>query len=197
MYFAALDNLIAELSALPGIGKRSAMRIALYLARAEPFRSQSLAQALLTLQEKIRFCEVCGSLSDDLRCNVCQDPRRTQELLCVVEEPGDVLAIERTGEFSGLYHVLMGALSPLDGIGPDDLRLRELMERMASGHFQEVFLATNPNLEGDATAHYLQQLLNPYPVRITRLQHGIPTGSMLEFADSSTLAHSIRSRHAL
>ncbi|MBE7439894.1 MAG: recombination protein RecR [Spirochaetales bacterium] len=197
MYFEALDNLISELSTLPGIGKRSAMRIALFLARAEPFRTESLSRALLTLQEKIRFCDVCGSLAEDHLCTVCRDPRRNRDLLCVVEEPGDVLAIERTAEFSGLYHVLMGALSPLDGIGPEDLRLSELIERMGSGHFQEVFLATNPNLEGDATAHYVQQLLAPYQVRVTRLQHGIPTGSMLEFADSNTLAHSIRARHNL
>lgn len=197
MFFQALDQTIDELSRLPGIGKRSAMRIALFLARSEPHRLQSLARTLLELQERVRFCEVCGALAEGPLCSVCQNPERDQTLLCVVEEPGDVLAVERTGAFKGLYHVLMGALSPLDGVGPEELRLAELVERIDTGTVKEVFLATNPNLEGDATAHYVQELLAGRPLLVTRLVHGIPTGSLLEYAEQSTLARSIRSRQKL
>lgn len=190
--FPALDNLTRLLSSLPGIGQRSAMRIAFHLIKQEHLADQ-LSEAFKSLRETIRFCEICGGLTEKNICDICSDQKRLGAL-CVVEEPGDILSIERTGEFQGHYHVLMGALSPLDGIGPEDLRLDELNERLASGRYTELFIATNPTLEGDATAHYLTDRFGRTGVRITRISHGIPTGSTIEYADTSTLARSIRGR---
>ncbi len=197
MAFPALDNLVRQLAALPGIGQRSALRIAFYLLKAEKHQAEELGLAIQTLREQMRFCERCGGLSEAPLCSICDDPARDDAVLCVVEEPGDVFSIERTGEFRGRYHVLLGALSPLDGVGPDDLRLQELVDRVDAGNFRELFVATNPTLEGDATAGYVQSLLAGRNLRLTRISHGIPTGSSIEYADQNALARSIRSRQEL
>ena len=197
MNFPALENLIEALSALPGVGRRSALRMAFHILRMDPEQAQGLSRSIERVQAEIRFCTRCGSLTDAELCSVCTDTRRDGRLLCVVEEPGDVYAIERTGEFRGRYHVLGGALSPLDGVGPDDLTLRELAARVEGGPVEEVFLATNPTLEGDATAQYVAGLLRPHGLRMTRISHGIPTGTPLEYADEGALARSIRSRRSM
>ena len=197
MYFPALDNLIRMLAALPGVGRRSAMRIAFHFLRADHEQVEQLSAAMLAIRREIRFCSQCGGLTDRELCNICDDPARSAGMICVVEEPGDIFAIEKTGEFGGTYHVLGGALSPLDGIGPEQLRLPELLNRIKKDADLELFIATNPTLEGDATADYLQDLLKDYAVRITRISHGIPTGTPIEFADRAALARSIRGRRDL
>jgi recombination protein RecR len=197
MSFPALDNLIASLSSLPGIGPRSAHRIAFHLLKMDDRQVRQLGDAILELKRSIHFCHECGGLTDSDLCEICSNPKRDRTLLCVVEEPGDIFAIEKTGEFKGLYHVLMGALSPLDGIGPEDLRVDEFLERIHSNGFEEIFIATNPTLEGDATAAYLSDRIQDQRIRITRISHGIPTGASIEYADRSTLAVSIRNRQAL
>lgn len=197
MHFPALENLIDALSALPGIGRRSALRMAFHILRMDPEQARDLSRCIERVQAEIGFCERCGSLTDEELCSVCTDTRRDARLLCVVEEPGDVYAIERTSEFRGRYHVLGGALSPLDGIGPDDLKLKELIARVDEDPVEEVFLATNPTLEGDATAQYVAGLLRPRALRMTRISHGIPTGTPLEYADEGALARSIRARRSM
>lgn len=195
--FPALDSVVRLLTTLPGIGERSALRIAFHLLKQDPQRSREIAAAILELREQVRFCAQCGSLAQAELCDICSDPSREARLLCVVEEPGDVYAIERTGEFKGLYHVLMGALSPLDGIGPDDLRLAELLTRIEKTPPEELFLATNPTLEGDATARYIQDRLRGKALKLTRISHGIPTGAAIEYADRNALARSVRARTSL
>lgn len=196
MLFPALENAVRMLSSLPGIGPRSAMRIAFHLIRTDAEKSKDLAEALERLKTEVRSCVKCGSLSDQDLCPICRDARRDRSVICVVEEPGDVFAIEKTGEHRGLYHVLMGAISPLDGIGPGDLRIEELVRRLKSeGGVREVLLATNPTLEGDATADYIASLIGRTEIKITRISHGVPTGASIEYADKSTLARSIRLRH--
>lgn len=195
--FSALDNAIELIATLPGIGPRSAARIAFYILRSEEHRVTQLAEALVQLRQNIRFCAECGGLSEHNVCDICSDPGRDRSLLCVVEEPGDIFAIEKTGEFSGVYHVLMGVLSPLDGVGPEDLRIRELLEKTRSDSVKEIFIATNPTLEGDTTANYIQEQLRGQTVRLTRISHGIPTGTAIEYADRNTLARSIRSRTSM
>ena len=197
MNFPALENLIDALSALPGVGRRSALRMAFHILRMDPEQARDLSRSIERVQAEIRFCARCGSLTETELCSICTDPRRDTRLLCVVEEPGDVYAIERTGEFRGCYHVLGGALSPLDGIGPEDLKLRELAARVETEPVEEVFLATNPTLEGDATAQYVAGLLRPRGLRMTRISHGIPTGTPLEYADEGALARSIRARRSM
>lgn len=192
-----MDNLVRQLAALPGIGQRSALRIAFHLLKADAVQSEELGRALQALRDQVRFCDQCGSLSETELCDICRDSDRDDHVLCVVEEPGDVFSIEKTGEYRGRYHVLLGALSPLDGVGPEDLRMQELVDRVESGAFQELFVATNPTLEGDATANYLQDLLGGRGLRLTRISHGIPTGSSIEYADQNALARSIRSRQDL
>lgn len=192
--FPALDNLVRLLTTLPGVGERSALRIAFHLLKADPERSADLAGAIRELRERVRFCRQCGGLAEGELCDICSDPARDPNALCVVEEPGDIFAIEKTGEFRGLYHVLLGALSPLDGVGPDDLRLGELFARLQEAGPAELFIATNPTLEGDATAHYIRDRLRNKPIRITRISHGIPTGASIEYADRGALARSIRAR---
>ena len=195
----AFHNLIQILSTLPGLGQRSALRIALYLMKSSTVFAQGLSQAVLELKQKLRFCRQCGGITEQEICEICNDTRRNHKLLCVVEEAADIFVIEKTGEFSGLYHVLMGALSPLDGIGPEELRLQELKQRLESNKgIEELFIATNPTLEGDATADYIHKLFQDQPelidLKITRISHGIPTGSAIEFAEPSVLARSIRAR---
>ena len=207
--FPALDKLVRMLTTLPGIGERSALRIAFHILKNEVLQAVQLSQALLELRHNVHFCSDCGGLSEtDGLCEICSNPARDTTTLCVVEEPGDIFAIEKTGEFHGLYHVLMGSLSPLDGIGPEDLRLAELERRIhdsragnagstngvARAKFAEVFIATNPTLEGDATAHFIHERLRDTGLRVTRISHGIPTGASIEYADRSTLARSIRAR---
>ena len=193
MYFPALENLIQYLGALPGVGRRSAQRIAFHILRMDEEQVSELSRALATVRQEIRFCRECGGLTDQEVCDICTDDERDGSLLCVVEEPGDIFAIERTGEYRGRYHVLGGALSPLDGVGPGDLRMEQLSER-ARPPVNEVFLATNPTLEGDATARYIADLLEDTSIKLTRISHGIPTGTTLEFADQTALARSIRGR---
>ena len=197
MSFPALENLVRQLSALPGIGQRSALRIAFHLLKTEEHQPRELGQALVALRDQVRFCKVCGGLSETEMCDICSDTERDDRIICVVEEPGDIFSIEKTGEFRGRYHVLLGALSPLDGVGPEDLRFAELTERLEAGAFEELFVATNPTLEGDATANYLQDLLADREIRLTRISHGIPTGSSIEYADQNALARSIRGRQDL
>ncbi|REF36801.1 recombination mediator RecR [Thermasporomyces composti] len=197
MYEGVVQDLIDELGRLPGIGPKGAQRIAFHLVAADAADVRRLAEVLLQVKEKIRFCEVCGNVAEEEQCRICRDPRRDPSVLCVVEEPKDVVAIERTREYRGRYHVLGGAISPIDGVGPDDLRVRELMERLADGAIQEVILATDPNLEGEATATYLARMLNPLGVRVSRLASGLPVGGDLEYADEITLGRAFEGRRLL
>jgi recombination protein RecR len=197
MYEGIIQDVIDGLSRLPGIGPKGAQRIAFHLLKADPQEVSDLAEALLTLREKVAFCEVCGNVCQEQTCSICRDPRRDPSLLCVVEESKDVVAIERTREFRGRYHVLGGAISPMEGVGPDDLRIRELMARLADGSVVEVILATDPNLEGEATATYLARLMSPLGVAVSRLASGLPVGGDLEFADEVTLGRAFEGRRRI
>lgn len=197
MYEGIIADLIDELGRLPGIGPKSAQRIAFHLLQAESEDVRRLADTLLEVKDKVRFCEMCGNVSETERCRICRDERRDPTVLCVVEEPKDVVAIERTREFRGRYHVLGGAISPIDGVGPDDLRIRELMQRLADGQIEEVILATDPNLEGEATATYLARTLSPMGLTVTRLASGLPVGGDLEYADEVTLGRAFAGRRRL
>ncbi|NEM92171.1 recombination mediator RecR [Galbitalea soli] len=194
MYEGIIQELIDELGRLPGIGPKSAQRIAFHILQTETFDVTHLAEVLLEVKEKVRFCEICGNVSEQDTCNICRDPRRSATTICVVEEAKDVVAIERTREFRGLYHVLGGAISPIDGIGPDDLRIRQLLQRLADGTVTEVIIATDPNLEGEATATYLTRLLVQPGLRVTRLASGLPVGGDLEYADEVTLGRAFEGR---
>ena len=194
MYEGIIQELIDELGRLPGIGPKSAQRIAFHILQTETFDVSRLAEVLMEVKDKVRFCEICGNVSEQERCSICRDPRRSQVTICVVEEAKDVVAIERTREFRGLYHVLGGAISPIDGIGPDDLRIRSLMQRLADGAVTEVIIATDPNLEGEATATYLSRLLMHLDLRVTRLASGLPVGGDLEYADEVTLGRAFEGR---
>jgi recombination protein RecR len=197
VYEGVVQDLIDELGRLPGIGPKSAQRIAFFLLAADPTDVRRLSDALIEVKEKVRFCSVCGNVAEEDQCRICRDPRRDLTVLCVVEEPKDVVAIERTREFHGRYHVLGGAISPIEGIGPDDLRIRELVARLADGVVTEVILAMDPNLEGEATATYLTRLLRPLGLRITRLASGLPVGGDLEYADEVTLGRAFEGRRAI
>ena len=194
MYEGVVQELIDELGRLPGVGPKSAQRIAFYILQTEDDLAQRLAHVLLEVKERVRFCDICGNVSEQERCNICRDERRNQTLICVVEESKDVQAIERTREFRGLYHVLGGAISPIEGIGPDQLRIKELMARLANPGIQEVILATDPNLEGEATATYLSRMLSPLGITVTRLASGLPVGGDLEYADEVTLGRAFSGR---
>jgi recombination protein RecR len=194
VYEGIIQELIDELGRLPGIGPKSAQRIAFHILQTESFDVSRLASVLTEVREKVRFCEICGNVSEEDTCAVCRDPRRSASTICVVEEAKDVVAIERTREFRGLYHVLGGAISPIDGIGPDDLRIRQLMQRLADGSVTEVIIATDPNLEGEATATYLSRLLMHLGLRVTRLASGLPVGGDLEYADEVTLGRAFEGR---
>lgn len=191
-----VERLINELSRLPGIGPKTASRLTFYLLRQPRERAQALAlaEALQDLQEKVVFCDRCFNIAESSPCAVCRDEGRDQSIICVVEEPLDVHAIERTREYGGLYHVLHGAISPVEGVGPDDLKIAELLARVKGEAVREVLLATNPNLEGEATAMYLARLLKPLSVRVTCLARGLPVGGDLEYADSVTLARALEGR---
>ncbi len=194
MYDGIVQDLIDEFGRLPGIGPKSAQRIAFHILQTESFDPSRLAELLAEVKEKVRFCEVCGNVTESERCSICRDPRRAPSVICVVEEAKDVAAIERTREFRGLYHVLGGAISPIDGVGPDDLRIQQLMTRLADGTVDEVIIATDPNLEGEATATYLSRLLVPMGIRTTRLASGLPVGGDLEYADEVTLGRAFEGR---
>ncbi|ADU46979.1 recombination mediator RecR [Intrasporangium calvum] len=194
MYEGAVQDLIDELGRLPGVGPKGAQRIAFHLLQADSDDVSRLVTALTEVKARVRFCEVCGNVAEAERCRICADSRRDHTAICVVEEPKDIVAIERTREFRGTYHVLGGAISPIDGIGPDDLRVRELMQRLASGEVQEVIIATDPNLEGEATATYLSRLLRDVGLTVTRLASGLPVGGDLEYADEVTLGRAFEGR---
>ena len=197
MYDGVVQSLIDELSRLPGVGPKGAQRIAFYLLGADPSDVRRLATVLVEVTEQIRFCRVCGNVAVDEECRICQDPRRDPSVICVVEEPKDVAAIEKIREFRGRYHVLGGAISPIDGIGPEDLRTRELMARLSDGSVTELILATDPNLEGEATATYLARLVKPLGLRVTRPASGLPVGGDLEYADEVTLGRAFEGRRLL
>ena len=197
MYEGIVQDLIDELGRLPGVGPKGAQRIAFYLLQSDPVDVRRLAQVLVEVKEKVRFCSVCGNVSEEETCRICRDPRRDPAVLCVVEESKDVVAIERTREFRGRYHVLGGAISPIEGIGPDQLRIKELLGRLADGVVTEVILATDPNLEGEATATYLTRMLKPLGLRVTRLASGLPVGGDLEYADEVTLGRAFEGRRTV
>ena len=197
MYEGAIQDLIDELGRLPGVGPKSAQRIAFHVLSADPADVNRLAGALRKVKDLVRFCTTCYNVAESEQCRICRDPRRTDEVLCVVEEPKDVVAIERTGEFRGRYHVLGGAINPLEGIGPDNLRIRELMTRLSSGEVKELILATDPNTEGEATATYLALLVKPMGLAVTRLASGLPVGGDLEYADEITLGRAFEGRRAI
>jgi recombination protein RecR len=196
VYEGVVQDLIDELGRLPGVGPKGAQRIAFYLLACDPADVRRLADVLVEVKDKVRFCTICGNVAEQEQCRICRDPRRDLSLLCVVEEPKDVVAVERTREFRGRYHILGGAISPIEGIGPDDLRVRELVQRLADGVVTEVILATDPNLEGEATATYLSRLLKPMGLRVTRLASGLPVGGDLEYADEVTLGRAFEGRRA-
>jgi recombination protein RecR len=197
LYEGPVQDLIDELGRLPGVGPKGAQRIAFYLLAADPADVRRLVGALTEVKDKVRFCTVCGNVAEQEQCRICRDPRRDLSQICVVEEPKDVVAIERTREFRGRYHVLGGAISPIEGVGPDDLRIRELMVRLADGTVTELILATDPNLEGEATATYLARLVKPMDVKVTRLASGLPVGGDLEYADEVTLGRAFEGRRLL
>ncbi len=197
MYEGIVQELIDELGRLPGIGPKSAQRIAFHILQTESFDVSHLAEVLTQVRERVKFCEICGNVSEQETCSICRDPRRDPTLICVVEEAKDVVAIERTREFRGLYHVLGGAISPIDGVGPDDLRIRQLMQRLADGTVTEVILATDPNLEGEATATYLSRLLHSLDITVSRLASGLPVGGDLEYADEVTLGRAFEGRRTV
>jgi recombination protein RecR len=196
-YAEPLARLIDELKRLPGIGQKSAQRIAFHLERGAREEVERLAVALLELKDKIRLCSICNNLTEADPCGYCTDPSRDPTVICVVETPYDVVAVEKTREFRGLYHVLHGAISPLQGVGPDQLKLKNLIERLKSGKINELIVATNPNVEGEATAVYLSKLIKPLGVRVTRIAMGIPVGSELEFADEVTMLKAIEGRREI
>ena len=193
----SIQKLLDEFERLPGIGPKSAQRIVYWLLNAAPNDATRLAQAIIEVKETVHFCPRCFNYAEGELCQFCLDDQRDNALICVVSEPRDVTAIERTGEFKGLYHVLGGAISPIDGIGPDDLTIRELLNRLANNQVQEVILATNPNVEGETTAIYLSKLIKPLGIKVTRLASGLPVGGDLEFADELTLGRAIESRREL
>ncbi|MBP1241214.1 recombination protein RecR [Frigoribacterium sp. PvP120] len=197
MYEGIVQELIDEFGRLPGIGPKSAQRIAFHILQSESFDTTRLSELLMDVKTKVRFCEVCGNVTEQETCVICRDPRRSPATICVVEEAKDVQAIERTREFRGLYHVLGGAISPIDGIGPDDLRIRQLVQRLADDTVQEVIIATDPNLEGEATATYLSRMLAPFGLRVTRLASGLPVGGDLEYADEVTLGRAFEGRRVV
>ncbi|MEU4363768.1 recombination mediator RecR [Promicromonospora sp. NPDC023987] len=197
MYEGAVQDLIDELGRLPGVGPKSAQRIAFHLLATDNQEVKRLVDALTEVKLRVRFCELCGNVAEAERCRVCLDPRRSDDVICVVEEPKDVVAIERTREFRGRYHVLGGAINPIENVGPDDLRISELLARLADGTVQEVILATDPNVEGEATATYLSRLMAHMGITVSRLASGLPVGGDLEYADEVTLGRAFEGRRVI
>lgn len=196
MYEGVVQDLIDELGRLPGVGPKSAQRIAFHILQADPVDVRRLVDVLREVKERVRFCSICGNVAEEDQCRICRDGRRDHTVICVVEESKDVVAIEKTREFRGRYHVLGGAISPIEGIGPDNLRIKELMVRLADSDVSEVILATDPNLEGEATATYLARMLKPLGLRVTRLASGLPVGGDLEYADEVTLGRAFEGRRS-
>lgn len=192
-----VSRLIEELGKLPGIGPKSAARLTYHLLRIPEAEARALAEAIIAVKEKTVLCSSCQNITDSNPCAICGSKERDHSIICVVKEPLDIMALERTGQYKGIYHVLHGVLSPMDGIGPDDLKIKELLQRLKTGSVEEVILATNPNLEGEATAMYLQRLLSPFGVRLTRLARGLPVGGDLEYADEVTLTHALEGRQEM
>ena len=192
-----LTELIAQFERLPGIGRKTAQRLAYNILEQPPERAEKFAEALVNARRKIHFCKVCQGLTDKEVCDICDDSRRDRSVICVVAEPKDVMAFERTREYTGIYHVLHGVISPLDGIGPDQLRIKELMARLGSGEVNEIIMATNPTVEGEATASYISRLVKPMGIKVTRLVYGIPVGGDLEYADEFTLARALEGRNEI
>ena len=189
----ALERLISEFAKLPGIGRKTAQRLTFFLLKEDGERASSLAEAILALKERVKYCSVCFNITEEDPCPICRDPRRDRSTICVVEEPSDLMAIERLGVYKGVYHVLGGVLSPLDGVGPEDLHIRELLERLKEG-VREVILATNPTVEGEATALYLSRLIRPLGIKVSQIARGIPMGGDIELADEMTLARAFEGR---
>lgn len=197
MYALPIAKLIEELSKLPGIGKRTAERLAFYILNLPSDEAKGLADAILTAKKQITFCPVCQSLTDKTPCAICSNPRRDTSVICVVENPKDILSIEKTKEYNGLYHVLHGAISPMDGVGPEMLKIKELLNRLKDGGVSEIIMATNPSIEGEATAMYISKLITPLGITVTRIAHGIPVGGDLEYADEVTLTKAIEGRRVI
>ena len=197
IYTPALQKLIDELGKLPGVGPKSAQRIAFHLIKLPEQDALSLANAIQEAKQKVRFCETCFNMSDEAICEICSDTQRDSSLVCVVEEPRDIVALERTREYKGLYHVLQGAINPIDGIGPEQLKIRELLERLKGNTLQEVILCTNPNIEGEATAMYLAKLIEPLGIQVSRIASGLPVGGDLEYADELTLGRALEGRRKI
>lgn len=193
----SVEKLVEELTRLPGIGRKSAQRLAFFLLKVPRDEAVALADAIRAVKDEVRSCSICGNFTEEDPCLICRDPRRSPDVICVVEHPMDVLAVEASGGFRGQYHVLKGALNPLENVGPDDIRARELVERVRAGGIREVILATNPNPPGEATAHFLADLLRPSTVRVTRIARGIPVGGDLEYADQATLARALEGRKGM
>lgn len=196
-YAKPLSNLIRELSKLPGIGGKTAQRLAFHILSQDDKDAFALAEAILEARKNMKYCSICGNLTDTDPCGICTDPARDRSIICVVESPRDVSAMERIKEFQGLYHVLHGAISPMDGIGPDDINLKQLIIRLQQNDINEVILATNPNIEGEATAMYTARLIKPSGIRVTRIAHGIPVGGDLEYTDEITLSKAMEGRREL
>jgi recombination protein RecR len=197
MYEGAIQDLIDALGRLPGIGPKSAQRIAFHILQADPQIASALVDSIRTVKERVKFCLICGNVSEEDECRICRDPRRENSSICVVEESKDVIAIERTREFRGKYHVLGGAISPIDGVGPEQLRIRELMVRLGDPQIKEVILATDPNLEGEATATYLARMIKALNIKVSRLASGLPVGGDLEYADEITLGRAFEGRRSV
>lgn len=192
-----INRLIQELTKLPGIGEKSATRLAYFILRSPSEYAKSFAAALLEVKEKVKFCSVCANLSDRDPCLICKDPRRDKSIICVVEDPSDMLAVEKTDFYRGQYHILHGVLSPLDGIGPEDLRIKELLNRLQNGSVKEIIIATNPSVEGEATAFYLTKIIKPLGVKLSRIASGVPIGGDLEYTDQVTISRAIEARHEI
>jgi len=193
----SFDKCVFELSKLPGIGKKTAQRLAMYIMKMSESEVKELSESLVNLKKAIKYCRECGGLSDSDICSICSDESRDREVVCVVEEPKDIFIIEASGRFKGVYHVLGGKIAPLDGIGPDEIKIRSLIPRLENGEVEEVIVATDPNAEGDATAMYLAKLIKPLGVKVTRIAHGIPVGGDLEYADEVTLSKALEGRREL
>jgi len=196
-YPASIQNLIKNIARLPGIGEKTAERLAMHLLRVPRHEAEQLAQSVLNIKDKVRFCARCFALSDDELCSLCSDPARDPSFLCVVEQPADMVAIEKSGAFHGMYHILSGALSPMNGIGPENIRIRELMTRIQKDQVKEIVLATSTNVEGEATASYIAQLLEKYRLKVTRIASGVPMGGDLKYVDQVTLKKAMDTRHVL
>jgi recombination protein RecR len=196
-YPAPVAKLIEELSKLPSIGSKTAQRLAFFILGMPEGEVESLAQSIIEAKQKTKYCSICGNLTDVDPCNICSNTSRDSKVICVVEEPRDVIAMERTREFKGVYHVLQGAISPMEGIGPDDIKIKELLKRLHSSKVDEVIIATNPNVEGEATAMYLSKLIKPFGIKVTRIAHGVPVGGDLEYTDEVTLTKALEGRREI